>query len=123
MNKRVSIVIYLLIVSVFGAYCQQNGQIFQMINVSVPDSVVFTLSKDVMIEGVDVFLVSGEQIFKGVSMGSGEMSFRNDKLYITDKTIITTKDFSVPKDFNAQKIKFDTGDKVLYYNLIDKAWE
>ena len=108
---------------VYGAYCQQTGQMFKMIKVSAPDSVVFTLSKGVTIEGISVYLVSGTQSFEGVSRGSGGMSIRNNKMYLTDQTIITAKDFKTPEGFKAQKIKFNTGDKVVYYNIAKKAWE
>ena len=123
MKKVVLSIVFLLIIAVFSAYSQQTGQMFRMIKVSVPDSVVFTLAKDKMIEGVSVYLVSGTQSFEGVSQGSGGMSIRNGTMYLSDKTIITTKDFKTPAGFKAQKIKFNTGGKTFYYNIAKKAWE
>ena len=95
---------------------------FQMIKVSAPDSVVFTMAKEKMTEGVDVYLISGIKSIKGSVYGSGAMSIRNGKMYMTDATKITAKEFKVPEGFKAQKIKFETDGKVYYYDIAQKAW-
>ena len=115
----VAILLFVTAVEIFA----QGGAMFQMIRVSAPDSVVFTMAKGQMVAGVSVYLISGTQSFEGTSFASGGMSIRNGRMYLTDETIITAKNFKAPAGFRAQKIKFDTGDMVLYYDIAKKAWE
>jgi len=129
--KKVFLSLVFWVMLVFAANCQtqtQSGQtqsakqLFRMIKVSVPDSVVFTLSEGKMIEGVSVYLVSGEQSFEGVSSGSGAMHYQDGKMYISDQTVITSK-FKTPVGFKALKIKFEADGKTMYYNIAKKAWD
>jgi hypothetical protein len=121
MKRVVLSVVVLWFVATVGVFAQSESM-FKMIKVSVPDSVVFTMAKEKMVAGVDVYLISGAQSIKGSVYGSGAMSIRNGKMYMSDETTITAKDFKAPAGFKAQKIKFDTGDKIFYYDIAKKAW-
>jgi hypothetical protein len=126
MKKVILSTVFITIVAVFGANCQRGDQsaktIFRIINVSVPDSVVFALTEGNEIEAISVSLVSGEQNVEGGTYASGNMSLRNGKMYITSESVLTAKDFNLPAGFKANKIKFDTGDTVLYYDIASKKW-
>ena len=138
-NRNILCVAILFIVAVFGAVSQTNvqnkqtqneGTLFRMINVSIPDSVTFTLADGKECEYVEVSLVSGELSFAGDVFFSGsfiisDISISFDKAIrtYTSETIFNVTNFKTPVDFKAKKIKFETGGKIIYYDIDKKTWD
>ena len=122
MKKVLLSVTFLLIVSIFDAYCQQY-RVLELDKISIPDSVVITLNevekkppvtnkKFVLtmnegrfesIKSIKVSLVSGEQSFEGETEVYAILSTKNSKL-IQD-VVATAKNFKVSDSFAAKKIK------------------
>jgi hypothetical protein len=104
---------------------QTQETLFQIIEVDVPDSVVFALTagnKISMTRGISVSLVSGEQSFTGDTYAEGRVNMHNGEFYFTDETIFTSKEFNVPADFKVEQIVFNTSAGVVYYNIATKSW-
>ena len=130
MKKIITSVILLLSVAVFYANCQtDSGQkqsekpLFEIVEVSVPDSIEFKLVKGKQIEFVlSVYLVSGKQTVRGETHAFKALRFIDNKSFLYDATILKTY-FKVPAGFTATKIKFEADNRVLYYDIEKKEWD
>jgi hypothetical protein len=124
--KRVFI---LVIIAVFAVSNQVNAQSgksngkLEIIKVSVPDSVVFTVANGEKVKKVVVSLVKGEQTTGSEVYISGAVTYRNGGMIFTNESVLTAK-FKTPVDFEAQKIGFKVDDgAVTYYNVAESKWK
>jgi len=108
-----------------GGNNQSNGTL-KMIKSHVPDSVIFTVATGKEIDYVKVSLIGGDQTFEGSTYVSGKISLKtvNGKMVYSygDQTTLTAKDFKAPSNFEPQKIKFETDNKEMYYDLTKSSW-
>ncbi|MDR3094190.1 MAG: hypothetical protein LBU62_06065 [Bacteroidales bacterium] len=109
---------------------QENDELFTLINVNVPDSVVFTIVEGKKIDQIEVSLVSSEQTFAGKLSVEGRVRLSSNYAggfthTSTDSTILTVKNFETPADYKAQKIefKYNVDGTVLYYDIAQSKWE
>jgi hypothetical protein len=132
MKKVLLSVAFLLIISVFGAYCQQNSLKIEFTTINVPDSVVFGFTASDL-KGVEVYLVSDEQSFKGEAelVQTGFTMQANGLAVIIS---VTATNFDIPNGLVVKKIKIILTywirsnptlyyDVTLYYDIEKKTWD
>lgn len=127
MKNKILGIALLLCAAAFGANCQTNAPnvqkpLFRMIKVIAPDSIIFSPAKGEEITGISVSLISEGKSMEGKVYCSGEMRLHDGGMYFTENSILTAKNFNAPAGFKAKKIKFETGDKIVYYDIIKKTW-
>jgi len=132
--KRVFLSIaFLVIASVFGAFCQEDAPFAEFSKISIPDSVVFESIKMNDFSDIEVHLVSDNQSYKGkIKIEVIGIKVKDDKIIgIISK--VTATNFGAPNDFIAKKIKIKCTKRIdlgineyvrtFFYDIVKETWD
>ena len=72
-------------------------------------------------EGTVVW-ANGAQLLAGSSM-SMPATFGVGAMTLPKGAVLTVEGFKIPENFKAKKIKFDTGSKIMYYDIHNRTWD
>ena len=126
------IVVFLLSVSVFAGFCQQNTPFAEFTKISIPDSIVFIMSEVKSFNSVQVTLVSDGYSIKGNTNVSLRIKVNQDTGEMTYVPNVTATNFNIPDGFVAKEISifFDYKDafgrlidKTVNYDIAKKTWD
>ncbi|MDR3327427.1 MAG: hypothetical protein LBT04_04780 [Prevotellaceae bacterium] len=106
----------------------QNNGTFEILNVYVPDSIVFKVAEGKELKEVSVYLVSETQSIVGAQLIANPVNIVEDDKGVmqatyTDKTKIHVMNFNTPNFFETKRIKFVADGREMYYDLVKSKWE
>lgn len=106
----------------------QNNGTFEILNIYLPDSIVFKVAEGKELKEVHVYLVSGTKSIRGGKVEAKPVHIEMDEngalqATYTDITVIHVMNFDTPKSFEAKKIKFVADGREMYYDLVESKWE
>jgi hypothetical protein len=138
MKNKIFLCVLGVLVWVGSAYAQQetkspqptsslsNGTL-QIIEVCIPDSVVFTAAPGKEVHSLSVYLIGEGKEIEGSMHVSGKLIIQlvdGKMAYVyTDESRFTTDEFKIPSGFKAEYIRFKANGKEMHYNIALSKWE
>lgn len=135
MKKQVVLLVTICIAALMTGNCKvcaqegnsKNNGTLQIIKLCIPDSVIFTVVPGKEIEYIRVSLIGDGKEINGETYVSGIFNLKtvNGQMIYTynQKSRLSANSFNIPEGFNAERIKFETDGKEMYYDILKSAWD